>query len=376
MESLMVIPRKVLLISSDDFSGVRPALMTALQQAGLEVIYRRQSLRELGIGRFAFVFLMIANALLVYGKRARFMRERTWAAYFTKSLINTRLVNRYPADWVILIAANSGFQHKRLQRRPVLTTYTDYANLLSKALPQRGFKLVELEPYARWNEMERDAFNTPDRVFVMGQHVKPAIASAYRIAGEKLTVAGAGPGLDVDIERDAAIKPPGNRNILFVGKLGEVKGVQVLLRAFAIVRESVPDAHLTVITNEPVAAAPGVTWQGRVVDTGALKKLFYDAAVFTMPAYKEPLGLVFLEAMWSKCACVGTLTGSMPEIIREGVTGHLVEPGDHAALAGRLIELLQNPEATRAMGERGYVAAKEYWSWPATVQRMLSAIKE
>jgi glycosyltransferase involved in cell wall biosynthesis len=79
--------------------------------------------------------------------------------------------------------------------------------------------------------------------------------------------------------------------------------------------------------------------------------------------------------MWSKCACIGTATGSMPEFIEEGVTGHLVEPGDSAALADRLKALLGDPEKTRSMGERGFAAARQYWSWAAVVARMLGEIR-
>jgi glycosyltransferase involved in cell wall biosynthesis len=84
--------------------------------------------------------------------------------------------------------------------------------------------------------------------------------------------------------------------------------------------------------------------------------------------------LVFLEAMWSKCACVGTTTGSMPEIIQDGETGLLVPPGDDLALAARLSELLGDPRRTRSMGERGYAAARRYWRWDLVASRMLQVL--
>jgi starch synthase len=128
-----------------------------------------------------------------------------------------------------------------------------------------------------------------------------------------------------------------------------------------------------VVTGNPVTA-PGVVSHGKL-EAGGLKELFYSCGIFAMPAFKEPLGLVFLEAMWSKCACVGTTTGSMPEFIQDGITGYLVEPGDAGTLAQRLMALLSDPAKTRLMGERGYAAAKNYWNWDAVVQRMLSEIR-
>jgi glycosyltransferase involved in cell wall biosynthesis len=367
--------RKILLISADEFSGVRPALMAALERAGCEVTYCRQTLRELGALRYAYALLMIANAYWVYGRSARVMRDRTHAAFAARSRVNAALVNRHAeADAVVLLTANSGYASSLAARRPKLIVYTDYGNLLSKALDDRGFALIENKTYPHWNVLEHRTLHMQDRIFVMGKHVKPAMEASYAIAPEKISAVGAGPGLDVDIERDAGHKNPANRSILFVGKLAPVKGLNVLLKAFSRVRETFPDAVLHVVTGTS-GTAPGVVFHGKVAES-ELKQLFYSSNIFTMPAFKEPLGLVYLEAMWSKCACIGTMTGSMPEMIRHGVTGYLVERGDSAALADRLIDLLGDPEKTRRMGERGYAAAKEYWSWDAVVERMLREIPE
>lgn len=364
-----------MLISADEFSGVRPALQAALGRAGCEVIYQRQTLRELGLLRYWYGMRIILSAFRVYRRAAWLLRERTRVAFVARSRVNTVLVNRHAnADAVILITANSGYRSFRGARRPRLFIYTDYGNLLSKALPERGFALDERKTPAVWNRLEQETLASQECVFVMGEHVKPAMEAAYGLAADKVVVVGAGPGLDVDIERDAGTKDPAGRSILFVGKLAPVKGLAVLLQAFAIVRAAHPDAVLHVVTGDPVVA-PGVVFHHKL-DEGALKELFYRCSVFAMPAFKEPLGLVFLEAMWSKCACVGTTTGSMPQIIQDGVTGCLVAPGDVRALAERLEGLLADPAAARAMGERGYAAAKEYWSWDAVVRRMLEAMRE
>jgi glycosyltransferase involved in cell wall biosynthesis len=324
--------------------------------------------------RLGYAAWIIASALWVYGGAARVMMQRTRAAFIARSKVNTRLVNQHAeADTVILIAANSGYSGSLASRRPRLAIYTDYGNLISKTLEDRGFALDERRTYAVWNELERRTLCMQDRVFVMGKHVKPALEAAYGVAPAKVTAVGAGPGLDVDIERDRGMKDPSNRSILFVGKLAKVKGLEVLLQAFARVRAAYPDAVLHVVTGNPVAA-PGVVFHGKLSER-ELKDLFYACNVFTMPAFKEPLGLVFLEAMWSKCACIGTRTGSMPEIIRDGETGYLVEPGDSAALADRLLGLLADPLKTRSMGEDGYAAARAYWHWDAVVGRMLGEIR-
>jgi len=114
-----------------------------------------------------------------------------------------------------------------------------------------------------------------------------------------------------------------------------------------------------VVTGNPVAA-PG--WYFMVSSMSASSRSFScRCSVFAMPAFKEPLGLVFLEAMGSN--------------IRDGMTGCLVPPGDSRALAERLMGLLADLVATRAMGERGYADAKQYWNCEAVVGRMLGTMR-
>lgn len=360
----------ILLISSDEFSGVRPALMAALQRAGYQVVYVRQRLAELGWLKYWFRMQIVVSALFHYGRRARPMMWRTLAAFGAGSRVCRAIVDRHPdAGIVILIAAN--FDNYWGSHRPpgkLFFIYTDYMNLMSKALPDHGFALDERNTLPKWNEQERQVLQAQDHIFVMGAHVKPAIVAHYGISEDKVTVVGAGPGLDLDIERDGIQKDYGTRRILFVGKLPGKKGLGVLMKAFSTVHAVFPDAQLHVVTGAPVSG-PGIVFHGST-SAAQLKALFYSASVFSLPAFKEPLGLVYLEAMLAKCACIGTSTGSMPEIIEEGVTGYLVRPGDAAALAERIIALWSDPERIRSMGELAYRRARGYWSWDQVVQRM------
>ena len=65
----------------------------------------------------------------------------------------------------------------------------------------------------------------------------------------------------------------------------------------------------------------------------------------------EPLGQVTLEAAWAGLPVVGSAHGGLPELVRDGETGVLVEPGDAAALAGALRELADDRDRARRLGE-------------------------
>jgi glycosyltransferase involved in cell wall biosynthesis len=362
---------RVLLISADEFSGSQPALEDALRRAGCNVTYVRLSLKELGLRRHGYRLGMVLSAVYYYGRNARRMLERTPAAFVARSRACQAVVARHPeAELVMLIAAN--FQNYCGSARPAhkrFVVYTDYMNLLSKALPDYGFPILERRALPQWNELERQVLHAQDHIFVMGAHLRPAIASAYQVPESKITVVGAGPGIDIDIERDGEQKPIGSQRILFVGRLAEIKGLATVVKALGKVRERFPHAELDVVGATPVAGA-GIVYHG-TPPPARIKALFYDASIFTMPSFKEPFGLVFVEAMLAKNACIGSTIGSMPELVKDGENGFLIEPGNHTALAEKLIAMLNDPEGTRQMGERGYRRVKASWSWDLVAQRML-----
>jgi glycosyltransferase involved in cell wall biosynthesis len=85
----------------------------------------------------------------------------------------------------------------------------------------------------------------------------------------------------------------------------------------------------------------------------------------------EPLGQVTLEAAWAGLPVVGSAHGGLPELVRDGETGVLVEPGDAAALAGALRELADDRERARGLGEAAARAAREH----SGCERMLAAVQ-
>ena len=85
----------------------------------------------------------------------------------------------------------------------------------------------------------------------------------------------------------------------------------------------------------------------------------------------EPLGQVTLEAAWAGLPVVGSAHGGLPELVRHGETGVLVEPGDAAALAGALRELADDRDRARRLGEAAARAAREH----AGCEGMLAAVQ-
>jgi len=364
---------KILVISSGEFSGIKASLVSALKRKGHDVIDVNNTLRTLRFRHLYRLFIVI-NALLVYKTQFRRLSGRTYASYYARSQSNKVLVDKHHGiDVVILIGANSLNFWRHKQPGILYTIFTDHTNLLSKTLPDYGFQAPERQVSGAWNKIEQVILSQQDHIFVMGSHVKCSMIGDYGIRPDKITVVGGGPNLDVDIEADGVNKTYSGRRILFVGLDAGRKGLDVLEKAFLKVTTAFPDVTLHVVGVDGISAN-GVTYHGTIYGE-PLKKLFYESQIFAVPTFREPFGIVFLEAMWSKNVCIGTNIEAIPEIIADGENGFLVEPGDHESLAERMIPLFADEKAMYRMGERGYELAKSKWTWEISVEKMIEQLE-
>src|SRR5438067_695759 len=94
-----------------------------------------------------------------------------------------------------------------------------------------------------------------------------------------------------------------------------------------------------------------------------LGDLYGRAAVVVCPSYREGLPLCVLEAMAHGRPVVASAVGGIPELVEDGVTGFLVEPGDVAGLRAALERLLADPALRRRMGRVARKRVYERCSW-------------
>lgn len=148
--------------------------------------------------------------------------------------------------------------------------------------------------------------------------------------------------------------------ILFVGRLVPYKGLPVLLKALAQMRERAPLVIVGVGPEEPLLRklVTKLGLQGRVsfrgsVDQGTLEHLFNTAAVFCLPSVNrlEAFGVVLLEAMRAGCPVVSSdIPGSGVSWVNS--EGLLVSVGDDRAMASQLDEILSDPALRNRISEK------------------------
>jgi phosphatidylinositol alpha-1,6-mannosyltransferase len=218
--------------------------------------------------------------------------------------------------------------------------------------------------------------------------------------GGRTHLAQLSPGVDVEVFSPEADGAAVRRRyalgaapvVVCVSRLVARKGQDVLIAGWPQVLARFPDARLLLVGGGPAEdslrraiAARGI--QDSVVLTGPvppaeLPAHYAAGDVFAMPCRTrragldvEGLGMVYLEAAACGRPVVAGTSGGAPEAVREGVTGHVVEPRSPQAVAEAVAGLLADPVRARAMGRAGRSWVEERWSW-ATIAGTFAELLE
>jgi glycosyltransferase involved in cell wall biosynthesis len=233
-----------------------------------------------------------------------------------------------------------------------------------------------LLPFLRWSA------RTADQVTAISH---PTADLVRRITGvEALVVPFAAAVGEPADGGDGAPRPPLSGDpgepleLLFVGRLVERKGVEVLVRALPAVLRHRP-ARLTVVGEgewEPMIREAireaGVREHVQLtgyVSGDTLSRLYREADLFVLPAVvdrkgdTEGLGVVLLEAMRQGRPVLASRVGGIPDIVVHERSGWLVPPGDPDALAEAILAAAADPERTRTVAREGRRRAVEDFSW-------------
>ena len=169
---------------------------------------------------------------------------------------------------------------------------------------------------------------------------------------------------------------PARPSVVFVGRVTRQKGLPVLLRAAADIDSAAQlvicagqadtpelESEVSDLARELRAGRDGVVWLSGMLAKREVIQLLSHATVFACPSLYEPLGIVNLEAMACGTAVVGSKVGGIPEVVADGETGLLVPPGDPAALAHAVNELVTDEHRAAEMGRRGRARAEAEFGW-------------
>ena len=193
----------------------------------------------------------------------------------------------------------------------------------------------------------RATFDMADRIIVLSKSSLECVNTIVNNVDKVCIVYNASPEITLP-KRSSEQK-----NILFLGRLSQNKGVEDLIDAFAKITSTHPDIQLQLagdgdITRYKTQAiqlgiASRVDFLGWISGE-AKRQCLANATIYCLPSYHEALGMGILEAMSANVVVVATNVGGIPDVIENGKEGILVEAGNVDALAIALSTMLENDE--------------------------------
>jgi glycosyltransferase involved in cell wall biosynthesis len=180
----------------------------------------------------------------------------------------------------------------------------------------------------------------------------------------------------------------GRRVILIVGRMadrGRDKGHEALIRSMPKIGRRVPEALLVIVGrgNDETRlrqltsnlGAEGLVHFAGCVPDQELPAYYEAAEIFAMPSFAEGFGLVYLEAMYHAKPCIAGNRDAAKEVVRDGETGILVEPGNDGQLQAALLRLLQDRELARSMGAAGRARLDHNFTYHHFADRMQKVLE-
>jgi len=180
----------------------------------------------------------------------------------------------------------------------------------------------------------------------------------------------------IDMRRPA---PERGGTLLFLGAFGKRKGVFDLLEAMDIVRRTRPAAVLELGGDQEVRAVRDIIATKGLADNVRVlgwvrgeEKLaaFARAHMLVLPSYQEGLPIAVLEALAAGLPIVTTPVGGIPEVVKDGVNGLLVKPGDAGATADAVLRLLGDADLRARMGRANVEEVRARFDAPAVAERL------
>jgi len=240
-------------------------------------------------------------------------------------------------------------------------------------------------------DLEGEIARCADLLVVSTEAEADALCGAYHVPRHRLSVVA--PGVDLDVFRAQSkqqarlqLGHADHRLFVFAGRLEPLKGVDVILRAFAqLTADGDHPAARLLVLGEDSGAGECARLQQLVRELGLAERVefrgsipqsrlptYYSAAeACLIPSYSESFGLVGLEAQACGTAVIASNVAGLASIVRDGVTGFLVDGPDPAAYADRMRRILEEPGLGDRLGWRGQRRAQGF-SWGRTADQLLA----
>lgn len=262
-----------------------------------------------------------------------------------------------------------GFLAKLVSKAPIVSTFYGVELRWVKS------KVSILKPFLK------RSIKSSDKIIAISQHTYKEVVDLFKREVEIIPY-----GVSISEKNLAPGKSSSKpKNILFVGRLVERKGVQYLIEAFSkIVKDT--QAHLLIVGQGPEKEklqklAKEKNLDDKIifagfVDDESLKNYYQNCSVFVLPAITdekgdtEGLGVVLIEALSYKKPVIASNVGGITDIVINGKTGLLVPEKNSEELATALKKILSDANLAKKLGEEGHNYVKEKFAWDKIIKEL------
>ena len=297
-----------------------------------------------------------------------------------------------------------------VRERKITTVFFGAAaplGLLSKGLRRAGVKEIVALTHGHevwWSKVfpftlaMKSISRQVNTLTYLGEFTRNAISkSVTKVAAQSMVKIA--PGIDTDHFSPQDARELRNelgltekKVIVSVGRLVHRKGQDVLIEAMPAIIKDVPEAHILMIGEGPyrsylenrvraLGIQERVTFIGRI-QYADLPRYICAGDLFVMPSRSrlaglevEGLGIVYLEASACGLPVIAGDSGGAPDAVLEGQTGLVVDGTSKSEVAAAVVELLLDPDRSRAMGVRGRQWIIQEWRWEIWSARFAELLK-
>lgn len=235
-------------------------------------------------------------------------------------------------------------------------------------------------------EVEARVIAGADRVIAASEHERQGLVEQYGARRDRIAVVPCGVDLSLfepgDREAACARLDLSGDVLLFVGRMDPIKGVDLLLRAVALLKER-PNLSLVLVGGS--AAEPELKRTGDLAQSLGIGHLvhfrgsvpqedladYYRAATVTIvPSHYESFGLVPMESLACGTPVIGSLVGGLPTVVHDGANGLLVPWRTPAAFADAIGRVLDDERSRDVLRSRARASIQRF-GWGAVAQKIL-----
>lgn len=314
--------------------------------------------------RYTKALTNMGHDVMCYGKKLPYIRPKT-----IKDIAHAahRLVSNYDVDLAQNRCGQFNYQvtffiNNKTVRDAEVTIATAWCTAfdVAKLATSKGKKYYFIQGHEIWDDKEKgiQSYKLPLKHIVIAKWIDDILVNEYGC--EPAIVVHN--GVDLSVFRPDCGKRGKNITISMMYHLLEKKGIPDGLRVLETVHKQYPDVKMIMFGKAEFQDKPDYIDYFRDPQPELLVSIYQQSDIFLFPAREEGWGLTIIEAMACGCAVVGTNTGALFEIGKDGVNALISEPRNPEELTDNTLRLIRDNEMRERISENAILTAQEL-SW-------------